>query len=278
MDINQAIHEELTGANSTTGTPLSVEINGQKITFNSPEELNQNLQEALNSVGNEYRQMKQQLAEYQAGLNTNPGQTVESDDSADTGKFSQARYIELLHDNALEAAEYVDSHRYGIKEKPSEYIKQTLRQSEQLREESEVNRWIRLHPEFPGGEYAGKLDKTRQSMGLPMTAENLEAAYQRAIQTNVIPDFKTIAYLNQYKQHLLNDIQSKGGQLPEEYHQNIPQTQQFQAPPQSRPTTFTPPPSMPRPGGGQINVNDEASLEQLSLTQLEAILKRAGAL
>jgi len=276
MDINQAIHEELTGNETTQSSPLSVEINGQKITFNSPEELNQNLQEALNSVGNEYRQMKQQLAEYQAGLNQNPGQTVDTDDSADTGKFSQARYIELLRDNALEAAEYVDSHRYGIKEKPSEYIKQTLRQSEQLREESEVNRWIRLHPEFPGGEHAGKLDKVRQSLGLPMTAENLEVAYQRAIQTNVIPDFKTIAYLNQYKQHLLNDIQSKGGQLPDEYQQNIPQ-QQFQAPPQ-RPSNFTPPPSMPRPGGGQIDVNNEASLEQLSLTQLEAILKRAGAL
>lgn len=274
MDLNQVIQEELAGSNKPESTPLKVAINGQEITFTSVDELNRNLNEALTTVGSEYQQMKARLAELEAAR----GQTVVEDDTpVDTGKFSQDRFLDLLKTDPVSAFDYVDQHRYGM-EKPTEYIKNNLKQSEETRQEYEVNRWLQRHPEFPGGQHAQVLDNIRMRLNLPLNAQNLEIAYQQGIQNGLIPDFKTIAYLNQYKQTLLSEIQQKGGQLPPEFQTQVPQSNQTQVP-WNGGAGFNPSPAPPPrlPGGGNSGSPiDEAALDQLSVEQIEKILSKFG--
>lgn len=288
MDLNQAIQDELKGTSSKEESPLEININGSKVTFNTVEELNQNLTEALATVSGEYQQMKQKLAELETS--SNRGQVVEDDTEVlDTGKFSQSKFLDLLKDNPVEAFDYVDTFRYGV-EKPAEYIKGQLKSAEETRQEYEVNRWLQRHPEFPGGQYGQLLDNVRVKMNLPLNAQNLELAYQQAIQAQLIPDFKTIAYLNQYKQQMMNEIVSKGGQLPPEMQQQFEQSQgnQMYNPgnqnfnqgnqsfnPGNQQFNRQAPPRLPQ--GGNVSTGlDEASLDKLTPDQIKNIIEKFG--
>jgi len=275
MDLNETIQQELMGSEGKTANPIKITINGNNMEFESVEHLNENLTQALSQVGSEYKQMKERLAELEAR-----GQVVEDDAPVqDTGKFSQEKFLNLLKENPVDAFDYVDSFRYGV-EKPAEFIKQNLKNSEEARQELEVNRWLQRHPEFPGGEYAPILDKVRMQMNLPLTAQNLELAYQTAIQNQVIPDFKTIALLNFQRQQLLQDIQNNGGVIPQNMVQNLPQNQNqnwqndFQGKPVRMPA---PPPRVPQGGNQGTQLSDE-QLENLSMEQIERILRKHGAL
>ena len=255
MDLNETIQQELMGSEGKTANPIKITINGNNMEFESVEHLNENLTQALSQVGSEYKQMKERLAELEAR-----GQVVEDDAPVqDTGKFSQEKFLNLLKENPVDAFDYVDSFRYGV-EKPAEFIKQNLKNSEEARQELEVNRWLQRHPEFPGGEYAPILDKVRMQMNLPLTAQNLELAYQTAIQNQVIPDFKTIALLNFQRQQLLQDIQNNGGVIPQNMVQNLPQNQNqnwqndFQGKPVRMPA---PPPRVPQGGNQGTQLSDE---------------------
>lgn len=278
MDLNETIQQELMGSGEKAANPIKITINGNNMEFDSVEQLNENLTQALSSVGAEYKQMKERLTE----LENQRGQVVEDDAPVqDTGKFSQEKFLNLLKENPVDAFDYVDSFRYGV-EKPSEYIKNNLKQSEEARQELEVNRWLQRHPEFPGGEYAPVLDKVRMQMNLPLTAQNLELAYQTAIQNQVLPDFKTIAILNFQRQQLLQEIQNNGGTIPQNILQGMPQNQQgqenwrndFQGKPVRIPA---PPPRVPQ-GGNQGTQLSEEQLENLSMEQIERILRKHGAL
>lgn len=276
MDLNKAIQDELNGVSSEGSTTLKINVNGSEITFNSIEEMNQNLTEALATVGSEYQQMKQRLAE----LESQPtrGQVVEDDDiPVETGKFSQSKFLDLLKDNPVEAFDYVDTFRYGT-EKPADYIKTQLKAAEETRQEYEVNRWLQRHPEFPGGQYGQILDNVRVKMNLPLNAQNLEVAYQQAIQSQMMPDFKTIAYLNQYKNQMMQEIVAKGGQLPPEMMQQFqPQGQQFQTSYQPQTQQFNNPAPPRLPSGGNISSGiDENALEKLSPDQIRNILEKYG--
>lgn len=287
MDLNQVIQDELNGVSNSEKTPLKVNINGSEITFDTVEDLNKNLTEALATVGSEYQQMKHKLAELEA--NQYRGQTVEDDDvQVETGKFNQSKFLDLLKENPVEAFDYVDTFRYGT-EKPADYIKNQLKAAEETRQEYEVNRWLQRHPEFPGQQYGKVLDDVRVRMNLPLTTQNLELAYQQAIQSQLMPDFKTISYLNQYKMQMMNDIVSKGGQLPpdmqEQYNQMTGQyNQQFNQPqnfgyqpsyPQNNPPRQVAPPRLPNGGNIEHGLN-EAQLDKLSPDQLRNILEKFG--
>ncbi len=277
MDLTQTIQEELMGTSNNEEKPLKVNLNGQEITFTSVDDLNRNLTEALSTVGSEYQQMKARLVELEA----NQGQTVQDDEPvADTGKFSQDKFLALLKENPVEAFDYVDTYRYGM-EKPTEYIKTNLKQAEETRQEYEVNRWLQKHPEFPGGQYAQVLDNVRMKMNLPLTAQNLELAYQNSIQYGMIPDFKTIAVLNYQKQQLINEIQQNGGTVPPSMmpQNNQGQGQTFQ-PSYGQAPTFNnpaPPPRLPSGGSSGPSFNEQ-QMEQLSVEQIENILRKHGAL
>ena len=102
MNLNETIQQELMGAGEgTEKTPIKININGNNLEFDSLESLNSNLNEALSSVGSEYKQMKQRLEELEAQASR--GQVVEDDTPVDTGKFSQEKFISLLKDNPVEA-------------------------------------------------------------------------------------------------------------------------------------------------------------------------------
>ncbi len=286
MDLNKVIQDELNGVSNTEKTPLKVNINGSEITFDTVEDLNKNLTEALATVGSEYQQMKNKLAELEA--NQYRGQTVDTDDEiVETGKFSQTKFLDLLKENPVEAFDYVDTFRYGT-EKPVEHIKNQLKAAEETRQEYEVNRWLQRHPEFPGQQYGKVLDDVRVRMNLPLTAQNLELAYQQAIQSQLMPDFKTISYLNQYKAQMMQDIVSKGGQLPpdmQEQYNQIYGNQQFNQPqnygyqpsyPQNNPNPpRSAPPRLPNGGNVEHGLN-EAQLDKLSPEQLRNILEKFG--
>ena len=128
MDLNETIQQELMGSEGKTANPIKITINGNNMEFESVEHLNENLTQALSQVGSEYKQMKERLAELEAR-----GQVVEDDAPVqDTGKFSQEKFLNLLKENPVDAFDYVDSFRYGV-EKPAEFIKQNLKNSEEAR-------------------------------------------------------------------------------------------------------------------------------------------------
>lgn len=261
-----------TDSEGKTGTPWTVDLGGDKLTFDSPEELSANLRQALAQVNAEVTRMKQeneQLRQSQVEDNRYVSEDKESNRSFDMNHF-----ISQMKENPVKAFDYVDSIRYGT-ENPTQYIKTRLKEAEEIRQENEVQKFLQAHPEFPGGQAAYILNQKREELGMPLTKAGLEAAYNQAIQEQKVPDYRMNQALQTQQQHFLNYLQQNNLPLPQNYQQNnVPVQQQQYVPQQGNYGIPTVARNQPQNQGNSV----EQALENMSLEQLESLLRKNGAI
>lgn len=282
--IAQAALENEGGVTQNTLIPVDLG-NGQILQFNNPEELSANLRQALAQVNQEVVGMKQQLAQYQSqAATTQQGQYATQDEPTynQGPKFDFNEFVDKMKKNPLEGLDYADQFRAKPYEKDLEELKA-------LKQEAEVNKFLKAHPEFPGGQFAHVLNSTREELGLPMTQIGLEAALVHAAQTNRMPDFKLQYALQNQANQIAQYLQANGIQLPQQNQQpqnnyvaQQPVVQQYQQQPQynqfqgnqfqgNRPGI----PSVPRNQPQQYTATEQA-LENMSYEQLESFVMKNG--
>ena len=263
MTLEEQIRQASLGEEGESAKPIIVDLgNGQVATFNTQEELSNSLKEALGHVNGEVTRLRQELEAARATPPTE-GRYVTGDEDVNPDKFNMDKFVELFKSNTPEAFNYVDQFR-------EDKYKPTLRELEAMKQEYEAQKFIASHPEFPGGEYADKLEKLRQELNLPFNKVGLEAAYAHGISSNVIPDFKLQFALQQQQQQFLQYLQSQGLPIPGQTPQNNVTQQQPYIQSNQQVGGI---PTLPRNGGQQSNTTVD-QLENMSLEQIEKILKQ----
>jgi hypothetical protein len=228
-------------------SPLKLNLGGQEITFNSQSELELALNQTLTHYNNQI----------QALSNPTPANQVTDDDGP---SFDQEKYISLMKENPVEAADYVDNFRYfgGKATGPvRDQIKQVLATAEANQQLMQTYQFRAAHPEFQGDQrIAQTIDQVRNQLGLPWTADGLEAAYLVAQHRNMVPRFEA-------SQQAPPPV---GGQFPQQnqYFGNGGPQQQY---PQQY-QNFAP----PAIGRGSHTSESFPDPESMSLEQLERII------
>ncbi len=281
--VRQAIQEEMAkgqqvpnpGAAPSTQIPLT--LNGQTVTFNSPEELSTAVSSLVQSL-----QTQQQAPQYVA-----PAPQV----AEVTGKddpFDVSTFVQKMTSNPLDAFDYADKYRFGV-DNPSAAIKDAIASKAKLDDMSKVltvYQFRDAHPEFQGSPQAGQvIEQVMQQGNYPLTTNGLEAAYALAITRGLLPNY--YAHQGQQgqapQQSPFQPAQPQFQQNP--YAQNQPQGQAYQNFPQHNfqggrdPRFFNgganfAPPSVPRGGVGGNEPDFGSIAENLSTDQIEAVFSR----
>lgn len=264
--IREEIVKELDNARKAAGEtvetkpePLSISIAGKTYNFDTKAEM----EEALNQTFQTFRDQLQ-AAKTPTTEETRGGYVSGKEEE----KFSQDKYIELMGKDALEAQKYVQDHIYGIPNS-SNFIKEQLAESQNLKATVSVYQFRELHPEFPMTPEATKIvDGIRRELNQPFTLGGLEAAYGVAQTRGLIPSPQLLAY----QRDLINK-----GVIPDPSAPQETQTSQNFTRPNPSGLGFQPPPTVNRstsiPGGDIAQ-----AAENMSVDQLEAVLKRTGML
>ena len=167
--------------------PIKFNVRGREIVANSPEELSAMLETTL-------QQFEQALVASQANTytatdpegtagNEGPGRYVTGSETEE--KFDKKEYFSLLEKDPLNAAAYVDQHRFGVKD-PVEYINTLAKDLEEQRKVTAIYQFKERHPEYPGGAHnAQVVEKVLEKIGLGYTPEGLEAAWALAKESGI---------------------------------------------------------------------------------------------
>ena len=267
--------------------PLKVNIGGQDYEFQDVAQLNA----ALNTT---FSGVQKTIADLQAAQ---AGRVTSDEEEVVQPKFDMKSYMEKMGTSPIEAADYLDEHRIGMK---GEDIKRLLKKTEELTEVVAAAQFREKHPYFNalgGAQAATELNKLRGELGLPFTLDGLEAAYALAQNRGVIPNEQTQFQLFQQKiaqsqqqQQAAQKAQFEQlqkqfgfGQPNPQQQQNQSQFNQVQNPfnqfsPQfnNNPYQLNTPPVIGRSDTQQQMPSFEDAAENLSPAQIEAIFNRAG--
>lgn len=288
MDINelirQNVEEVLAESNRSkaepTATPvapaagpITVNIQGQPVTFRDQADLEAQLNATAAAI-------RQQAATPPPAPEPTGGRVT--DDSGST--FSNDEYVRLMNEDPRKAQNYVLSHTLfdGKVDNAAELLRETMIQTAQANRQLAAFQFKQTHGEIPveNPQVGGVIEQARTQLGLPFTAQGLEAAYAYAVQKGALPDFRTIAAAqqNQYaaqgqppqqqpQQPAAPNYNNFGGQnlypsLPGQPAPVAPQNPYLQAPPTSgRSQQMTTP----------VTLDD---LDNMSTDQLATLLNR----
>jgi len=236
---------------------IAFSVKGQDYNYNTAKEL----EEAVNYTVDTYQGQIKDLEDKLAAQNDSPAAAEPVDDSP---KFDNAEYIRRMDEDPVAAANYVDTFRYGV-ENPVELVKQAANQSQTNQRVLDVNQFRGQHPEFQASPQGAKvLQDIIQEKGWTFNFSNLEASLAVAQQRGQLPT------ANQYQTY----VQQQQTQVPDQ-SLGAPQA----APPYNPQTPWLNAPSAPPPRAGQpggLGFQGEDPAEELSIDQLETILRRAG--
>ena len=267
--IAQLIDQEaarLAAAAPGAPTTVRIPVAGREIEFQSPAEIG----EAITRLTAQMQQQQAQLHQFQAAASQQPQGAASPQAGAyvtgqDRPKVDMERYVALIQQDPLAAAEYVDELRYGV-EKPSDLIKSKLQEIEEVRQILVAEAFKSMHPEFPGGAQLGNtLDQIRTKMNLPFNTLGLEAAYALAKERGIFPDFRALA-AQQAQQQAAQQQQTRYGVPP---HVNgVPV-------PAAMPTLA--PPMLGRSAHGPQDSDMTAKLWGMTADQISSMLERDAA-
>lgn len=276
--IKSAIAEELAKQNgggspaTTDGQPLKLNLGGQTFEYKNLQELEQ----AMNTFATG---AAQKINELQQVVSAPPPQNTQgSTVTDDTPVWSDQTFIETMSKSPKDGFQYALNQLLfdGKSEDPAADLRTFLEDNEKNKRVLGVYQFKESHPEYVGTPQAAQIiDKVREQMNMPYDAQGLEAAYLMAMNKGLLPNYYQMA---QMAQQQLQQQQQNGGQ----------QQQQFQQPP----------PFNPFAGGGNLNAFNQnpylqappmmgrssgapgldMNVEDLSVDQLESILKKAGQL
>lgn len=293
MDINELIRQSVTEVLAETGAtadptatntvppaggPITVNIQGQPVTFRDQADL----EAQLNATAAAIRQ--QAAAPAPVAAPEPSGSRVKDDDGGTA--FSHEEYIRLMNKNPVEAQNYVLNHTLfdGKADNAAEVLRETMRQAAQANRQLAAFQFRAAHSEIPvdNPQVGGTIEQIRQNLGLPFDTQGLEAAYAYAVQKGVLPDFRQLAAAQYAQQQAHNAAgapqqpqqQTWGGQnlypqLPGQPQYNtpapVPQNPYLSAPPVAgRSQQITTP----------VTVDD---LDNMSSEQLAALLNKLQA-
>jgi len=285
MDLNdfirQSIQEVLTenGNPGQTGQPapapaapqpITVNIQGQPVTFRDQADL----EAQLNATAAALRAQNEAPAPAPAPAPT--GSRVSNDE--DGGGFDNAEYIRLMNEDPRKATNYALSHVLfdGKIDDPASVIRESLVQQAAVTRQLAAYQFKDAHREVPleDPRVGNTLIQVREQLGLPFTAQGLDAAYAYAIQKNLLPDFRAMAAQNQGQGQGQPQSQPAPQQVPNVLQ--FPQQNQWQQPQAPTNPYLAPPPA----GGRSASFTAPISLddvENLSTDQLASLLRKLDA-
>lgn len=267
MDINQLIREQIqqiqaedsTASNGNSAAvaapapagPITVNIQGQPVTFRDQADLEAQLNQTAQAIRNQQPapQPPQDL-----GIH---GARVSGRDN-DTNAFSPDKYIELMNKDPRDATNYALSHMLfdGQVDDAASLIRESMVSSATQARQLAAYQFRDSHREVPieNPQVGQTIDNVRKQLNLPFTEQGLDAAYAYAVNKGFLPDFR--------------NSQNQQQQAPQ-------QPQQFQQPQQPVPQNsyLNAPPAPGRNTSGSIPVT-EADLDDMSIDQLKRLMTR----
>jgi hypothetical protein len=157
---------------------FKMNIAGNEYSFTTPEEASAAMNNLLN-----------QQATIRESQNTN-GRKVTSDE---TPSFDMKTYVDKMATNPIDAQEYLDEVRYGVKN-PSQVFKTMMQKQQEQEQQNAVlarelasYQFIQTHPDYNvSPENANAIDKMVQQYSLPWNPMGLDAAYKLAMQQGLL--------------------------------------------------------------------------------------------
>lgn len=152
-------------------SPIKMNIAGQEYTFNNAEEA----QAAVNNIiGQTSSRMQQDHSQ---------GRRVSSDD---TPSFDMNTFVEKMAKNPIDAYDYVDEFRMGVKN-PSQVMKDMIAQQAETQRVLAVYQFKDTHPDYEATpQNAQTLTQVLQQYSLPFTPSGLDAAHALAVRQGLI--------------------------------------------------------------------------------------------
>ncbi len=241
-------------AQTRKAEPFVLNVGGQTYSFNTKEEAEAAVTQTFQTFRNELAKPKEAPTKDEGAYVTGKEET-----------FDQSRYIDLMGKDIVQAQNYALDHVLGIPN-AAQALKANIQEAHDLKATVAVYQFRELHPEFPMTPEATKVvDGLRRELNQPFTLQGLQAAYGVAQTRGLLPSPQVLAY----QQRLIQE-----GVLPDP---NRPQQQEQQNPYQRGPLGYQPPPTVNR--GTAAAPPDLASLaEDMSLEQLEKVLRKHGQL
>jgi hypothetical protein len=170
--------------------PITIKLGNEEFKFSSPDELSLAMTNLVAAYQAQMAEMQKKLTESSQGNkpgDSDRGSYVTSDEPE---PFNRDKYIQLLREDPIAAADYVDSYRLfgGYIDHPAELLRNALARVAEQDRILAAYQFRSAHPEFPGGnEAVATLEKIRQENNLPFTASGLEAAYGIAQARGLLP-------------------------------------------------------------------------------------------
>jgi len=184
-----------TPANPTTGIELKLN-NGQVIKAESIEEALKTAVKMVEDSTSYARETNKKLEDLQGQFSVVQAQvaaaTARKEPSANG--FDKDRYYQLLHDDPLAAANYVDQVRYGV-EDPVRYLQTMDTKLSALEGSSLAAGFQAAHPEFPSDEDSARtmtarvIELTRQ--GHPADFATMELAWSQLVTEDKLKPMET---------------------------------------------------------------------------------------
>lgn len=166
--------------NPPAQTPISVNLNGQTFQFSTQEDLNR----ALQNTFSQYNTELAKLREAQSAPTPRGGEVTGSDDAP---AFDINTFVNKMTTNPVEAFDYVDEIRYGVKN-PAEAVKAAIASKgkvDEINQALSVYRFRDAHPEF-NPQAAPVMQEIMKAANLTPDFAGLEAAYALGVMKGVI--------------------------------------------------------------------------------------------
>lgn len=271
-EVFEAFMAEKDGKTIVAPQKFSVNIDGAKYEFDTQEQLDAALTQLT-------RTFRSQLEEKSKPVEPKSGAYVSGKETEP--EFVQDKYITMMHDSIPEAQKYALDHIFGIPN-AVEHIKASLQKSAALESTVAVYQFRERHPEvnITDNKVTDIIEGIRKELNQPFTNQGLEAAYGVAQSRGLLPSPQVLAYQQKLiKEGILPDPNgAQGGDPASNFSTGFPRnpaTSNTNA--AGSPLGFQPPPSVSRTNPA-FNGNFEQSIENMSLEDLEKLLKRAGQL
>lgn len=161
---------------------ITVNIGGQQISFKDEAELSAALEKTLQAEAQKTAEAAARAQAYETSLKTRPTGTPASPED-EIAKFN-ARYFTDIEKDAVKASEAAMSRAIFGQEVPNAgaIIRDLLAKSEKNSQILEFYQFKDRNPGFDVSKDGPALDKIRQGLGLPTTADGLDAAYAFAVK------------------------------------------------------------------------------------------------
>lgn len=169
----------------TEPRPIEITVNGQKLTFRDNEALAKGIelygQNLYQAALNQARQQAP-APPPSAAPNANAG-TPKADEFPD---FDPDRFAKLASEHPLKALEYADRTRYGIDMR--EFVQSVSQTVSQQAQQLELMRFQHMNPDFNefDPQHAHALTSLVKQNNLPLTSQSLSLAWRYALSNGVV--------------------------------------------------------------------------------------------